>query len=435
MSSRAGSASARRKRASPGCDRAPPLTTPSIGVNHRSSQRAPFPDSGRSQWQFPVTQSTETSPARTSTAGSQPAETPLNVDRAVRDRYSAAAAEQASALCCPVDYDSRLLEALPREILERDYGCGDPSRDVREGETVLDLGSGGGKICYIAAQIVGPQGRVVGVDCNDDMLALARKYESEMAGKLGYANVEFRKGRIQDLQLNLEQLDEHLAGRPPKTSSEWLRVDEYARQLRQTSPLVPDNSVDVVLSNCVLNLVRTEDRIRLFAEMFRVLKPGGRAVISDITSDEDVPLHLQNDPTLWSGCISGAFREDRFLQAFEQAGFYGIEMIDRQREPWAVVEGVEFRSLTVRAYKGSDDPGPEPPRRAVVYKGPWKAVVDEDGRELHRGQPVVLSDEAFSRFTSPPYAGQIEPLSAVPDGDRNLTILPEGDCCGPSGCC
>ncbi|HLQ44057.1 MAG TPA: methyltransferase domain-containing protein, partial [Planctomycetaceae bacterium] len=92
-------------------------------------------------------------------------------------------------------------------------------------------------------------------------------------------------------------------------------------------------------------------RRQLFAEIFRVLKPGGRAVISDIVSSEDVPAELQADPRLWSGCLSGAFREDRFLAAFESAGFHGVEMVERQSEPWVTVGRFEFRSLTVRAFK------------------------------------------------------------------------------------
>ena len=97
----------------------------------------------------------------------------------------------------------------------------------------------------------------------------------------------------------------------------------------------------------MLNLVRPEDKQKLFAGIFRVLRRGGRAVISDIVSDEDVPERLKQDPDLWSGCISGSFREDLFLEAFEQAGFYGISLLERQQEPWRTIEGIEFRSVTV----------------------------------------------------------------------------------------
>src|SRR5690606_18064058 len=143
---------------------------------------------------------------------------------AVRERYSAAARSVEPALCCPVHYDTRWLEVIPAEVTARDDGCGDPSRWVHEGDTVLDLGSGGGKICFIAAQVVGPRGRVIGVDCTDDMLALARRSQPIVAERMGFENVEFRKGRIQDLRLDLEQFEEHLAAAPVAGSNDWLQA-------------------------------------------------------------------------------------------------------------------------------------------------------------------------------------------------------------------
>ena len=125
-------------------------------------------------------------------------------------RYGAASQEKEEALCCPVEYDPQFLRVLPAEIIERDYGCGDPSKFVKTGETVLDLGSGGGKICYIASQIVGAEGKVIGVDTNTEMLALAEKYRDEWRRKIGYANTEFRYGKIQDLSLDLNLVDEYL---------------------------------------------------------------------------------------------------------------------------------------------------------------------------------------------------------------------------------
>ena len=101
----------------------------------------------------------------------------LDVNQSVRDRYSEGAEERQADLCCPVDYDTSLLKILPSEIIEKDYGCGDPSRYVQSGDVVVDLGSGGGKICYIAAQLVGDSGQIIGVDMNDDMLSLARQYQ------------------------------------------------------------------------------------------------------------------------------------------------------------------------------------------------------------------------------------------------------------------
>lgn len=386
-------------------------------------------------------------------------ENQLNVDEAVRNRYAAAAEQAEAALCCPVDYDPQYLNIIPDEIIERDYGCGDPSKWVQPGETVLDLGSGGGKICYIAAQIVGETGQVIGVDCNDTMLALARKYQHQIATTLGYSNVSFRKGRIQDLQLDLELLERSLQQHPVQSSADWLAALEHADQLRQTSPLIATDSIDVVVSNCVLNLVREADRQQLFSELHRVLKRGGRAVISDIVCDESVPVEMRNDPQLWSGCISGAYREDLFLKAFEDAGFYGIEIVARQDEPWATIEGIQFRSLTVRAYQGKDGPCLDR-RQAVIYNGPWKAVVDDDGHKLVRGQRMAVCEKTFQLYSQPPYADQITPIPPIVEvplseatpfnchgtpirspqetklgQSDGLTLLPNDECCGPGECC
>src|SRR5204862_5457109 len=214
----------------------------------------------------------------------------------VRQRYAAGAKERADKLCCPVEYDSEYLKVIPPEVIERDYGCGDPSRYLREGETVLDLGSGTGKICFIAAQIVGPKGKIIGVDMTDEMLEVARRNAPVVAERLGYANIEFRKGRIQDLALDLELLDRELKHSPITNAASFLAADALAEELRVKHPLIASDSIDVVVSNCVLNLVEPKSKRQLFDEIFRVLKKGGRAVISDIVSDEEVPEEMQNDP-------------------------------------------------------------------------------------------------------------------------------------------
>src|SRR6266508_5590956 len=192
----------------------------------------------------------------------------------VRERYGTGANERAEKLCCPVDYESEYLKIIPQEVIERDYGCGDPSAYVREGETVLDLGSGTGKICFIVAQIVGPKGKVIGVDMTDEMLEVARRNAPIVAERIGYANVEFRKGRIQDLALDLELLDRKLKRSPITDAASFLAADELAEELRVKYPLVASDSIDVVVSNCVLNLVEPKSKPQLFDEIFRVLKKG-----------------------------------------------------------------------------------------------------------------------------------------------------------------
>lgn len=336
-------------------------------------------------------------------------------ESATRERYAAAAAKPEAALCCPVDYDPKYLKAIPAEVIEKDYGCGDPSKHLHPGETVLDLGSGTGKICFIASQVVGPNGKVIGVDMTDDMLEVSRRNAPIVAESIGHANVEFRKGRIQDLALDLEILDQELRKKPIADANAYLAVDALAAELRVKHPLIATDSIDVVVSNCVLNLVETHLKRQLFEEIFRVLKKGGRAVISDIVSDEEIPVHLQNDAYLWSGCISGAYTEEGFLTAFTEAGFHGIEILKRDDTPWQTVEGIEFRSVTIQAWKGKQGPCFER-NQVVIYKGPFKKVLVDDGHALERGKRYAVCDKTFDLYHKTPYREHfafVEPLTPI----------------------
>ena len=381
-----------------------------------------------------------------------------DLEKIVKERYAQGARAPEAELCCPIDYDPRYLKAIPAEVLDRDYGCGDPSKHLKEGETVLDLGSGTGKICFIASQVVGEGGRVIGVDMTEDMLAVARRNAPVVAERIGYGNVEFRRGRIQDLALDLELLDEELARRPIDSYEHLLATQARADELRRDQPLVESESVDVVISNCVLNLVENSHKNELFREIYRVLKNGGRAVISDIVSDERVTEEMEGDPELWSGCISGAYTEHGFIAAFEEAGFHGIRVLERQTEPWRTVEGLEFRSLTVEAFKGKEGPCVER-LQAVVYRGPFKEVLDDDGHRMERGKRYAVCDKTYRLYGQTPYEGQferIDPREPIPLEDAepfdcsrtperhpretkgldyDATIEATGSCCGPAGCC
>lgn len=307
----------------------------------------------------------------------------------VLQRYSAGAKARDEALCCPVDYDRGLLELLPEEIVARDYGCGDPSRYVRAGDTVLDLGAGGGKICYMAAQLVGTDGRVIGVDMNDDMLALARRHRATMAERLGGDRVVFHKGRIQDLALDLADTEAWLAEHPVVDAAGLAALEAHQAHQRREAPLIPEASVDLVVSNCVLNLVAEHERRQMIAEIFRVLRPGGRVAISDIVADAPVPEALKRDSELWSGCIAGAFHERAFAEAFVAAGFTGVTYDKWQAEPWRVVEGIAFRPATLTADKPAA-PAAAGGERTLVYRGPFAAVTDDRGRRFARGERVRL---------------------------------------------
>ncbi len=368
--------------------------------------------------------------------------------QAVLDRYSQGARATQPSLCCPVNYDSALLKLLPQEILDKDYGCGDPSRHVRAGDTVLDLGSGGGKICYMAAQLVGPRGRVIGVDMNDDMLALARQYQAEMAEKLGGDRVRFVKGYIQDLALDLEAQGRWLADHPVRAHGDLAAFEAWRERQRRQRPLIADASVDLVISNCVLNLVDDAHKRQLVGEIFRVLKPGGRVAVSDIVSDEPVPAGLKADPALWSGCISGAFQEQEFLQAFADAGFLAVAYDQWDAAPWRVVEGIEFRSVILTAVKGAGTPCLDY-GHAVIYRGPYAQVRDDEGHVFPRGERMAVCERTYRFLAEGPYRNDFigipptairEPAPwCAPPGTRRPAAETKGavhaPVCNAPGCC
>ena len=210
------------------------------------------------------------------------------IRKAVRERYARLATARGccSKSCCATDSDPRIrehadedLSSLPREAEDVSAGCGNPLAlmEVREGQVVLDLGSGGGIDVFLASPKAGPGGRVIGVDSTPEMVWRAR----ETAEKEGYDNVEFRLGEI-----------EHLP--------------------------VESGSVDLVISNCVINL--SPDKDRVFREICRVLKPGGRLSVSDIVTLSPLPREILEDIQSWTECVSGAITEDEYLEKIRSAG-------------------------------------------------------------------------------------------------------------------
>ncbi len=243
----------------------------------------------------------------------------IDQTKAVDARYRAAAHAKEPCLCSPIEFDTKLLKAIPDEVIDKDYGCGDPTKWVRLNDDILDLGSGTGKNAFICAQIVGKNGSVIGVDRNTTMLEIANNASELVAQNIGYKNFSFKKGSIEDTNA----------------------IQEDGK------PLIPDSSVDVVLSNCVLNLVNYSSRKILLENIKRVLKPKGRVTISDIISNFEVPLSLRNNPDLWSGCIRGAWQEDLFLRDFKNLGFKEVKFAEYSKNPWKTIDGIEFRSVTL----------------------------------------------------------------------------------------
>jgi SAM-dependent methyltransferase len=280
--------------------------------------------------------------------------------------YGHAAVEPQKGLCCPVKYSDDEVSHIPKDVLDRFYGCGSPisQAGVTEGETTLDLGSGAGIDCFIAAKKVGPSGRVIGVDMTAEMLTVARRCQKEIAAKLGYEVVEFREGFLE------------------KIPSE-------------------EKSVDLVTSNCVINL--SPDKSKVFAEIWRILKDNGRLVAADIVCDRPVPMSLQAHKDLWGECISGSLSEEEFLSGLERAGFYGLSLL--KKTFWKEVEGYRFYSITVRAFKFEKKSGCSFIGQKAIYQGPYKATIDEEGHLFPRGETVDVCTDTAAKLKAAPYTG------------------------------
>lgn len=239
----------------------------------------------------------------------------------VNQFYTKAAEGLAEDILNPVCYEEHLISHIPEEMRYRSYGCGSPvlEADVQPDETVVDLGSGTGMECFIAGRQTGPGGKVIGIDMGDAMLALAEKTKVSVAGALQYDNVAFKKAFLEDLPLE-------------------------------------GQSVDLVISNCVLNL--SPDKRRVFKEIFRVLKPGGRLLISDITYDADIPLDIKYNETLRGECIGGALRYQDLFGLLNDFGFSESKILKGYL--YRTVQGYEFYSITYRAVKPAEGRQPVP---------------------------------------------------------------------------
>jgi arsenite methyltransferase len=252
-----------------------------------------------------------------------------DVQQAVQEKYGAIAKSvrqaSANAECCgptacgcgdPISanlYSDAETSSLPADAVTASLGCGNPTAllALEPGQTVLDLGSGGGIDVLLSAKRVGPTGKAYGLDMTDEMLALAR--ENQL--KAGATNVEFLKGTIESIPL-------------------------------------PDNSVDVIISNCVINL--SSDKDAVLREAFRVLKPGGRFAVSDVVVRGDVPADIRRSMELWVGCIAGALEETEYAAKLRGAGFADVEV-----EPWRIYQVDDARAFLTESGVDVDRLAPE----------------------------------------------------------------------------
>jgi len=359
-------------------------------TNRRSGFSAPIVYTGMGE--SAVTCATDDTPGEVMTSRSECVLT-FDLDaprKVVRAFYGNAAEAPQEELCCPVQPNPEDLAHIPKEVVERFYGCGSPvgAAGIKPGETTLDLGSGAGIDVFIAAKKVGPTGRAIGVDMTAQMLAVARDAQREVANTLGYDVVEFREGFLEQI--------------PTDTKS-----------------------VDLVTSNCVINL--SPDKPRVFAEMWRVLKDHGRIVVADIVADQEVPAHQRKDPRLWGECISGALTEEEFLAALERAGFYGLQVLNKSF--WKEVEGFEFYSVTVRGFKFEKTAGCVYVGQTATYIGPFKGVSDEEGHWFPRNVAIEVCTDTSAKLSHAPYAGLFIVTGVSGTND------PSGGCNPASGCC
>jgi len=319
----------------------------------------------------------------------------------VKDFYSDAAVVPRPALCSPEVYGKGSVSHIPKEVLEISYGCGSPVRlaAVKEGETVLDLGSGGGIDCFVAAKEVGLEGSVIGIDMTREMLGKAKEAAPKVAEVLGYANVEFREGFLEDIP-------------------------------------VRDASVDLVLSNCVINLAA--DKGRVMAEVMRVLRNRGRFCISDVVAEEVVPEHMRTDEDLWGECISGALREDEFMEAARRGGAYGLEVLSRSL--YRVAGGIRFYSIVLRGYKFVKGAECLYKGHHAIYNGPFSKISDDDGHEFPAGVMVEVCSDTLEKLQSPPYKGLFSIIDTN-DGETAACVPTVADGSGQEeggsggGCC
>lgn len=320
-----------------------------------------------------------------------------------------------TSACCSIDampsYLKALLAGLHPEVLERFYGCGSPLPPALEGKTVLDLGCGTGRDCYLLSKLVGPTGRVIGVDMTPEQLEVAVRHREWHAERFGFANVEFLHGHIENL---------HTVG-------------------------IADNSIDVVVSNCVINL--SPEKPKVLAEIFRVLKPGGELYFSDVFADRRIPAGLRQDPVLLGECLGGALYWEDFRRILQDLGCPDVRAVKQNPislddpEMFAKIGMVNFQSVTVRAFKMPLEDRCEDFGQVAVYLGtidqhPHSFDLD-DHHHFETGRPLRVCGNTADMLALSRYGDHFQVLG---EKSRHFGLFdcspgPSSDAAQSNGAC
>jgi MoaA/NifB/PqqE/SkfB family radical SAM enzyme/SAM-dependent methyltransferase len=322
----------------------------------------------------------------------------------VRGFYGQAALAANKDIINPLAPAQDQADFIPENSRKRSYGCGSPVTDAapQPGETLVDLGSGSGVECFMAAAAVGAQGQVFGIDMTTEMLRLAMTSKEEVIARLGYDNVEFRQGFLEQIPLEAA-------------------------------------CADIVISNCVINL--SSDKRQTYREIFRVLKPGGRMVISDIITDTVIPPNIKNNVLYRGECLGGAMQQEELVAMLEASGFVAIRLV--KRFPYRQVEGMDFFSLTYQAQRPEQKDGADAndvgysssvhgtsdiqlstaAGRSCVYRGPYGAVFTESGILLVKGRRTEIPDADVALLDDSVFI--LDEAGAV------TNLLMTNSCCAP----
>lgn len=293
-----------------------------------------------------------------------------------------------TSACCTLDsvpaYLRPLLSDLHPQVVARYYGCGTPLPPALKDATVLDLGCGTGRDCYLLSRLVGESGRVIGIDMTEEQLAIAKKYCSWHTDRYGYAspNVEFKQGYMEDLAT---------AG-------------------------IADESIDLVVSNCVINL--SPNKQKVLAEIFRVLKPGGEIYFSDVYADRRIPEALKTEPVLLGECLGGALYWEDFRRVMQALGCPDVRVVktspialkDTQIE--AKIGMVKFRSMTIRAFKIALEDRCEDFGQLAIYKGTIAEHLHsfdlDDHHHFEKDKPLCVCGNTYDMLAYSRYAEHFE---------------------------